>query len=152
MRSEASAVGVNNGAKNARASFCNACYTLGDPATIENHENEMIDLLGDTLLKDFKVGDICTSNYSRYPTVSFKEVCVNGFKDDKVRVIFLTGPKKGRSHLFKKENLELKERPDAHVAGIPSGAAAPVPAKKTKSATEIAQRLFGTSSFLEEEE
>ena len=112
----------------------------------------MVHLLHDTLLKDFKVGDICTSIYSRYPTVSLQEVRVDGFKDDKVQVIFLTGPRKGKPHLFKKENLELKERPDAHVAGIPSGAAAPVPAKKTKSAPEIAQRLFGTSSFLEEEE
>ena len=155
MRSEASSVGVNNGdngAKNARASFCNASYTLGDPATTENHDTAMTDLLADTLLKEFKVGDRCTSSKSRYKTTSEQEVRVDGFKEDKVLVTFLTGTKKGKTHLFKKENLELKHRPDAHAAGIPSGAAAPVPVTRTESPAEIAQRFFGTSSFLEGEE
>ena len=158
MRSEASSVGVNNGdngAKNARASFCNASYTLGDPATTmttENHDKAMTDELSDILLKDFKVGDRCTSSKSRYQSTSQQEVRVDGFKEDKVLVTFLTGPKTGKTHLFKKENLELKHRPDAHAAGIPSGAAAPVPVTRTESPAEIAQRFFGTSSFLEGEE
>ena len=54
----------------------------------------MIDLLGDALLNDFKVGDICTTSKSRYHTISEQEVRVDGITGDKVQVTILTGPKK----------------------------------------------------------
>ena len=104
----------------AQVSFCNACYTLGDPATIDKHENTMVNSLGDALLKDFEVGDVCTSSTSRYKTISEQEVRVTGFADDKVQVIFLTGPRKDKAHQFKKKDLKLQQRADHHVAGIPS--------------------------------
>ena len=74
----------------------------------------MIDLLGDALLNNLKVGDICTTSKSRYHTISEQEVRVDGFTGDKVQVTILTGPKKNKPHQFKKEHLELKERPRGH--------------------------------------
>ena len=74
----------------------------------------MIDLPGDASQNNFKVGDICTTSKSRYHTISKQEVRVDGFTGDKVQVTIRTGPKKSKTHQFKKENLELKERARGH--------------------------------------